>query len=122
MVTIGVLCRIALIEGAIPSASSTCWKWVLSVAMAISINFLPWATDIATAESLEPLECDNVSQYYSQASGLTGEQLKAKLHDIVAGHKRLSYAQVLQTVSFPHLNVNFPSLLPLKFWLVCPKT
>ncbi|KAG0504189.1 hypothetical protein KC19_N008200 [Ceratodon purpureus] len=61
------------------SASAVCWKLMLSVAMVVSINFLPWATDMAAAEP---------------ASGLKGEKLKEKLHEIVAGHKRLSYAEV----------------------------
>ncbi|KAG0558007.1 hypothetical protein KC19_11G172300 [Ceratodon purpureus] len=86
--------RAAMSEGAISSASAVCWKLMLSVAMVVSINFLPWATDMAAAESVEASECDNVSQYYSQASGLKGEKLKEKLHEIVAGHKRLSYAEV----------------------------
>jgi hypothetical protein len=91
------MCRTALIEGAISSAFAICWKWVLAVAIAVSINFLPWATDIAAAQRVEASECGNVSQYYNQASGLKGEELKAKLHELVAGHKRLSYAEVLQT-------------------------
>lgn len=86
--------RTALIEGAISSAFAICWKWVLAVAIAVSINFLPWATDIAAAQRVEASECDNVSQYYNQASGLKGEELKAKLHELVAEHKRLSYAEV----------------------------
>ncbi|KAG0573818.1 hypothetical protein KC19_VG211900 [Ceratodon purpureus] len=70
--------------GAISSASAVCWKLMLSVAMVVSINFLPWATDMAAAESVEASECDNVSQYYSQASGLKGDKLKEKLHEIIA--------------------------------------
>lgn len=65
---------------------------MLAVAMAISINFMPWNADFASA--LEGSQCDDVAQYYSQASGLKGANLKAKLHEIVAGHKQLSYAQV----------------------------
>lgn len=54
--------------------------------MAVSLN---WNVDIASAAG-----CDDVDQYYSQASGLKGANLKAKLHAIVAGHKQLTYAQV----------------------------
>ena len=87
---------------------------MLSVAIAVSINFLPWATDIGSAQSVESSECDNVSQYYSQASGLEGAKLKSKLHEIVAGQKRLSYAEVMQAVFFINLSINFPSLLSSK--------
>lgn len=61
---------------------------MLAVTMAVSIN---WSiADIAIA-----LGCDDVAQYYNPASGLMGANLKAKLHEIVAGHKQLSYAQVV---------------------------
>lgn len=76
---------------------------MLSVAVAVSISFMPWSADIAAAQGGSG--CDDVSQYYGQASGLTGAKLKAKLHEIVAGHKQLSYAQVLQIVFFTHLNI-----------------
>lgn len=74
---------------------------MLSVAVAISINFIPWSSSIALAQTeVVASGCDNVTQYYSQASGLQGEKLKAKLHEIVAGHKRLTYAQVLHFLLF----------------------
>nr|PNR30873.1 hypothetical protein PHYPA_027189 [Physcomitrium patens] len=87
--------RAAVTEGAISSSLAICWRWMLSVAVAISINFIPWSSSIALAQTeVVASGCDNVTQYYSQASGLQGEKLKAKLHEIVAGHKRLTYAQV----------------------------
>lgn len=92
-----LLCRNALVTQT-PSCPTltTLWRWVLSVSIAASINFLPWLNNFAMAQT-ETLgqECENVSLYYNQASELKGEELKQKLHKIVAGHQSLSYAQVL---------------------------
>lgn len=41
------------------------------------------------------LECEDVIHYYDGASGLKGDELKTKLHEIIAGHRSLSYFQVL---------------------------
>lgn len=72
---------------ALTEAATVGWKMILAVTMAVSLN---GNVDIASAAG-----CDDVGQYYSQASGLKGANLKAKLHAIVAGHKQLTYAQVV---------------------------
>ena len=55
-----------------------------------SLASVPPSIGSATAS----FPCQDVATYYKGTEGLRGEALKSRVHDIIAGHKSFSYAQV----------------------------
>ncbi|CAI5496242.1 unnamed protein product [Closterium sp. Naga37s-1] len=51
--------------------------------------FAPWSAEAASTK----FPCEDVEQYYAGTQGLKGEALKAKLHDIIKGHKVYTYTE-----------------------------
>ncbi|CAI7929994.1 unnamed protein product, partial [Closterium sp. NIES-54] len=51
--------------------------------------FAPWSAEAASTK----FPCEDMEQYYAGTQGLKGEALKAKLHDIIKGHKVYTYTE-----------------------------
>ncbi len=52
----------------------------------------------------KPTAAENLDQYYSDASGLTGDALKESLHKIIHGHDVLSYAKVYEALKYTDID------------------
>ncbi|GJP59433.1 hypothetical protein CLOP_g12162 [Closterium sp. NIES-67] len=76
-------------QRAVSKATAALLAALITLTPTAAACFAPWSAEAAATK----FPCEDVEQYYAGTQGLKGEALKAKLHDIIKGHKVYTYTE-----------------------------